>query len=144
MRYQPIWFRGGKAYVPTIGSPPSGMFFELDPVMVLDPSPEAIEGALRSALDRIPVAMPERSRFGGGWPSESVVQRKAAYKTWKAFAKSALSVALLELPGNWQISVGEGSSPETVEEVSVPMNATYRHVAEEIMRIAARRPIWHK
>jgi len=142
MRYQTVWFRKGKAFFPTIGSPPSGMFFELEPVAVLDPTVDSIEEALHAALQREPVRIPERSRFDTTWPKESVVQVRAGFSSWKAFAKSALSMAVMEAPDSWHISVGEGASPDTVEDVRLPLAAAPRQIAEAILEVAERRPVW--
>jgi hypothetical protein len=93
MRYHTIWFRSGKAYVPTIGSPPSGMFFELDPVEAIEPGEGQVERAVQAALLRPAVAIKERSRFDDDWPKHSVVQVAAGYKSWKSFVRNAPHLA---------------------------------------------------
>jgi hypothetical protein len=142
MKYQTVWFRKGKAFLPTIGTPPSGMFFEVEPVTVLEPTVDSIEEALRGALQRPAVRVSERSRFDSTWPKESVVQARAGFSSWKAFAKAALSIAVMEAPDCWHISVGEGASPDTVEDVRLPLASSPRDLAKAILEIAGRRPLW--
>ena len=144
MRYQTIWFRKGRALVPTIGSPPSGMFFELEPVAVIEPTTEAIEVVLTAAFARQPVSLPERSRFDPGWPKQSVVQVKAGYKSWRSFVQRALRIALIEAPDGWHLAIGEGASPQDVEDISMPVNVTLRQLAEQVMEVASRRGIWRE
>ena len=142
MRYQTIWFRDGKAYLPTIGSPPSGMFFELDPVETLEPTPERIEAAITAALQRPTVPLKERSRFDTDWPKQSVVQLAAGYKSWKSFVERALRIALVEAPDGWHVAVGEGASTQDVEDVKMPATSTPRELAARVKEVASQRKIW--
>jgi hypothetical protein len=142
MRYQTIWFRAGKAYLPTIGSPPSGMFFELDPVEIVEPNSERLEAAVTAALQRSAVPLKERSRFDPDWPKQSVVQMAAGYKSWRSFVQRALRIALIEAPDGWHVAVGEGTSAQDVEDVRMPVTSTTQELAGCVREVASRRQIW--
>jgi hypothetical protein len=144
MRYQTIWLRNGRAYLPAIGCPPSGMFFEVDPVTSFELTPVVLERELKAAIDREPVRLPERSRAGGSWPKQSVVQQAAMFKSWKTFAKAALRIALVETESAWVVAVGEGESPEDVESVTLSRDASLGELAGTVWEIINRRTIWRR
>jgi hypothetical protein len=142
MRYQTIWFRAGKAYLPTIGQPPSGLFFELDPVAVIDePSVESLEHALGRALETPPVPVRERSPFASDWP-DSVIQVRAGFKSWRSFAQAALNISLGRTEEVWFITTFEGPSKEEVETKTLPKNSSLSQLAEATMEVASRRTLW--
>lgn len=142
MRYQTLWFRNGLAYLPSIGAPPSGMFFEVDPVNAFEPTLESLAEVLDRALPAQPQPLRERSRYGGDWPKQSVVQTAAGYRSWASFAKGSLRIALIETREGWQVSVGEGPSSDDVENRLLDSGASTRDIATVIMEIIAPRPIW--
>lgn len=143
-RYQTLWFRRGKLFLPSIGRTPSGMFFEVAPVKVLEPQNEVLCRELERSLSAPPQVVPDRPRYGGGWPTISVVQAAAGLESWSSFAKRALGIAIIETPAKWQLSAGKGTSQEDVENVELEKTVPLSQLADEVMALADRWPIWRR
>ena len=143
IRYQTMWLRGGNLYVPTIGRPPSGVFFEIDPVLTLAPTRDSLNYVVERCISRHYAVIKERDRFSPeDWPKMSVVQKAAGAKTWKAFAKNSLSLAMIGVDTGWEISVGQGNDPADVETIRLGPVAGQDELVEELLNVIVRRPIW--
>ena len=142
-RYQTIWFRKGRVYLPTIGKTPSGLFYETEPVKVLDPDPSAIAAGLDAALRSAPTAIPDWPQYQGSG-GQSVVQIAAGFKSWSAFAKRALGIALIDDGKRWQLSIGEGGAQEDAENVFLDRAASAQQIADAIVAASERRPLWRE
>ncbi len=139
--YQTIWLRSGRAYIPTIARPPSGVFFEVEPVEIIEPVQQAFVTAVRRCLSGTFVRVRERDRFvSTDWPM-SVVQKAAGFRSWRGFARQCLSMALIRNADKWQVSVGDGGADE-VESVVMPMESSVDSIAEIMAEISERHPQW--
>ena len=139
--YQTIWLRSGKAYIPTIGRPPSGMFFELEPVEIIEPTRDAFGMAVSRCRSGTFVRVRERDRFvAADWPM-SVVQRAAGFRSWRSFARKCLSLALVRGADKWQITAGEGGENDA-ETVSLAFDSSDELIVEAMVAISEHYTQW--
>ncbi len=139
-RYQSLAFYAGRVYIPTMGKAPSGLLWEVDPVAVLVPEHQALASAIGTHLMAEPKAVQDLSP--GDPPGKSVVQVAAKCRSWIAFARRSLRFALIETDESWQVSVGEGPTPDDVEESHLPPLSGPDELAGAVLDVAQRRRIW--
>jgi hypothetical protein len=139
-RYQTLALYRGRAYVPTIGMTPAGVIREIEPVAVTEPTHKALVSALADRLVRRPVEVPEWLR--GSRPLTNAVQLAAKSRSWIGFARRSLRFALIETEEGWEVSVGEGSSPDDVEQATLPRSSGPEVLAGAVLEVASRREVW--
>jgi hypothetical protein len=120
------------------------MFFEVDPVEILPANREGLRKAVEACLTRSFVQIPERDRFASAdWPSASVVQRAAGFRTWKGFAAKSLSVALIGSEKHWEISIGKGNDPSDVELVRLDRQADTDALVASLEQLISKHLVGH-
>jgi hypothetical protein len=141
-RYQSLGLYHGQAFVPTMGKAPSGLLREIEPVAILEPTQNALAATLSERLSTKPTAV--REWYRGDSPLKSVVQLAARSRSWLGFARESLRFALIETDAFWEVSVGEGASPDDVELKRLPSSCLPGDLAAVVLEVAQRRPIWQK
>jgi len=139
-RYQSLAMFGRHVFVPTMGKAPSGLLREIDPIAILEPTQEALSAILSERLDTKPITV--REWYRGDPPLASVVQLAAKCRSWIGFARQSLRFALIETEDFWEVSVGEGASPDDVERKRLPREALPHDLARVVLEVAQRRPVW--
>ena len=142
LRYQSLWLREGKLYLPTMGKTPFGLYTEVEPVEILPPELGALVPRLEVALKREPPPTPDPPA-GASWPT-SVVQKAARQKSWLAFSKAALGIALIESEAGWDVAgtIAKGREPLEVEKISVGRTESAQVLGEAVLALAGRWSIW--
>lgn len=142
-RYQIMWFRGGQILLPEIAKTTLGLIQETEPVRRVEAAPSAVEEALRLALSSEPKTVPHPDP--ANWP-ESVVQRACGARSWRAFVERVLAVVATETENGWEVSgvvpQSRGSGETIVQTTRLPCDATPRSLAEAMLEIAERFPVW--
>jgi hypothetical protein len=139
-RYQSLALYRGQAYVPTIGEPPSGTFWEVDPVAVVEASEAELAPVLTERLAQGHVRIKEWYR--GDPPRKSVVQVAARSRSWIGFARRSVRFSLFRAEAFWSLGVGEGPQADYVENHHLPLEATGAELTRAILAVAAQRPLW--
>jgi hypothetical protein len=125
-----------------MGQAPSGLFYEIEPVAILEPTQHALADVLAKRLSAMP--QPVREWYRGDPPMKSVVHAAAKSRSWSAFARQSLRLALIETDEFWEVSVGEGPTPADAERQRLPRTSLPSDLAEAVLEVAKRRTIWRE
>lgn len=139
-RYQSLALYRGRAYVPTMGMTPMGVLREIEPVAIIEPTHERLVSVLADRLGHRPAEVPEW--FPGDRPLKNAVQVAAKSRSWIGFARRSLRFALIETDEAWDLSVGEGPSPEDAEQARLPRTSGPEALARAVLEVASRRGGW--
>lgn len=139
-RYQSLALYRGRAYVPTMGMTPMGVLREIEPVAIIEPTHKGLVSVLVDRLGNSPAEVSEW--IPGESRSKNAVQVAAKSRSWIGFARRSLRFALIETDEAWEVSVGEGPSPDDVEQASLPRTSGPEALAGAVLKVAARRGGW--
>lgn len=129
MRYQSVWLRAGRVYIPTMARTREGMICEVAPVAVVAPEPAALAAVLAERL----AAPPAPARPA---PAPPVVVAAAGARSWSHFLAGAAVAALDETATGWTVHFSRGRTVH--EEQTLPATASPAALAEVALTGLAR------